>query len=165
MSSAQKTNAAGLALVKRFEGLRLAAYPDPASPRAKHKRATGVDDASLSGAPWTIGYGHTGDVQPGDTITEHQADVILRHDMEDSESEVTVLCPDATPNQFSALVSFVFNLGGSALKGSTLRRKYLAGDVQGAADEFPKWCHAGGEVMPGLVTRRAAERDLFLKAA
>lgn len=68
-----------------------------------------------------------------------------------------------TQNQFDALVSFAFNVGEGALAESTLLRKLNAGDYIGAADEFGKWVKADGEVLPGLVSRRAAERALFLK--
>lgn len=63
--------------------------------------------------------------------------------------------------QFDALVDFAYNLGAGALKTSTLLTKLNQYDFQGAADEFPKWVHGGGVVLPGLVKRRAAEQDLF----
>jgi GH24 family phage-related lysozyme (muramidase) len=66
-------------------------------------------------------------------------------------------------NQFSAMVSFAFNVGLNAYRGSTLLRKHNAGDFAGAAAEFPRWVYAGGEVLPGLVRRREAERTLYLK--
>jgi len=66
-------------------------------------------------------------------------------------------------NQFSALVSFVFNVGIGNFKASTLLKKLRGGDYLGAADEFPKWRRANGKILRGLVLRRAAERDLFLK--
>lgn len=141
---ARKVNQAGLDLIKRFEGLRLDAYLCPA----------GV---------WTIGYGHTGDVKAGDRITEHQADVILALDVERFEAGVETAVPGTRDNEFAALVSFAFNLGLAALGGSTLLKKLRAGDRVGAAAEFMKWTHAAGHVLPGLVKRRAAERDLFLQ--
>jgi len=61
-------------------------------------------------------------------------------------------------NQFDALVS-----GEGAFKGSTLLKKLNATDYIGAADQFPQWNKGGGKVMKGLVRRRAAERELFLK--
>lgn len=64
--------------------------------------------------------------------------------------------------EFDALVDFAFNLGIGNLANSTLLEKLNEGDRQGAADEFPKWCHANGKTLGGLVKRRAAERDLFL---
>ena len=63
--------------------------------------------------------------------------------------------------QFDALCSFTFNLGGGALSSSTLLRKLNERDYAGAAEEFPRWCHAGGREVPGLVRRRLAEQSLF----
>ena len=67
-----------------------------------------------------------------------------------------------TDNEFGALVSFSFNLGLGNLQKSTLLKKVNAGNMVGAAEEFLKWTKAGGKVLPGLVKRRAAERELFL---
>ena len=75
---------------------------------------------------------------------------------------ISIIKTALTENQFSALVSFTFNLGAGALQRSTLRMKLNRGEVQGAADEFPKWLIAGGRILAGLVRRRAAERALFL---
>lgn len=140
-----KINDAGLAIIKKFEGCKLKAYKCPA----------GV---------WTIGYGHTGDVKPGQVITQHQADTILDYDVEKFEEGVTTLLSNLKPtaNQFSALVSFAFNLGITALANSTLLKKYRAGDLEGAGKEFGKWVKAAGKVLPGLVKRRAEEAALFL---
>lgn len=138
-----KTNEAGKDLIKKAEGLRLEAYLCPA----------GV---------WTIGYGHTGaHVLPGSKVTEHQADAILDADLAKFEAAVARLAPGASENEFSALVSFTFNLGEAALARSTLLKKFLDGDKAGAASEFMKWTSAG-KVLPGLVKRRADERRLFL---
>lgn len=137
-----RTNAAGLALIKKFEGCKLQAYLCPA------------------GVP-TIGWGHTRDVKLGQRITQHQADVILESDLDVYEENVAELCPGTNENQFSALVSFAYNLGVTNLGSSTLRKKYLRGDLAGAAAEFGKWVKAKGQVLPGLVARRAAERALF----
>lgn len=68
-------------------------------------------------------------------------------------------------NQFSALVSFAYNIGLNALSGSTLLKKLNAGDIIGAADQFLRWNKAGGKELKGLTDRRHAERDLFLTAA
>lgn len=138
----------GYALIKEAEGLRLRAYPDPAS----------------GGAPWTIGYGHTGaEVHEGQEITAEEAETLLRKDITELAlrvaSSVTVPVND---NQFSALMSFTYNLGVGKLRGSTLLRKLNAGDSQGAADEFLRWTMPGSSVHAGLLARRQAERALFL---
>lgn len=139
-----KVNSRGLQLIKHFEGLFLQAYLCPAE-------------------VLTIGYGHTADVQPGDVITPEQADTFLLEDVSASERAVNrfVTVP-LTQNQFDALVSFVFNLGGHNFKSSTLLRKLNAGDYTGAAEEFPRWVNAGGKQLSGLIRRREAEKALFL---
>lgn len=140
-----RTNAAGLDIIKRFEGLRLRAYLCPAG-------------------KWTIGYGHTGDVKRGDAITEHQADAILAVDVDTAERDVAELVKvELTDNEFSALVSFVFNFGRAKFAASSLLRLLNEGRKAEAAAELPKWKHAAGRVTPGLVRRRLAERELFLK--
>lgn len=136
-------NDAGLDLIKQFEGLELTAYRD----------SVGV---------LTIGYGHTGpDVKEGMKITEAQADALLREDVTEAEDAVSRLCPVTTDNQFSALVSFTFNLGEGNLASSTLRAKHNAGDYAGAQAEFGRWVYAGGVKLNGLVKRRDAEAELY----
>jgi len=66
-------------------------------------------------------------------------------------------------NQFDSLVDFAYNVGAKALLKSTLLRKLNAGDTTGASAEFAKWVKGGGVTLPGLVTRREAERVLFVK--
>ncbi len=139
-----QTNPAGRHIIMGAEGLRLEAYLCPAS-------------------VWTIGYGHTRDVKPGQKITEHQAQVILEHDLEIFERGVAELAPGANANQFSAFVSLAYNIGLKAFEGSALLREFKAGRMSAAAAQFDRWVHGGGKVLPGLVKRRAAERALFLE--
>lgn len=144
-----QVNAPGLQLIKNFEGCRLTAYDD----------GTGV---------LTVGWGHTGSVNGkpvalGMTITQTTADDLLATDLEKFEEGVNKkVSHDLTPNQFAALVSFAYNEGLGALEGSTLLRLLNAGDTQAAADQFGDWTTADGQVLEGLVRRRAAERALFL---
>ena len=138
-----RINEAGLNLIKDFEGCRLKAYLCPA----------GV---------WTIGYGHTQGVKPDMVINQLQAERFLRQDLKRFEDAVTSLVKvPITPNQFSALVSFAYNVGTGALYDSTLLRKLNKKDYKGAANEFLRWNKAGGKVLPGLTRRRLAEKDLF----
>lgn len=139
-------NAAGIKLIKAFEGCKLKAYRD----------IVGV---------LTIGYGHTGaDVFEGQVITQEEAERLLRDDLEAFEVGVARLVKvSLTENQFAALVSFAYNLGLRALGGSTLLKLLNKGDPEGAALEFTKWSHAGGRVVAGLVRRREAEKALFLQ--
>ncbi|MFM6454708.1 MAG: lysozyme [Planktothrix sp.] len=134
----------GVKLIKSFEGMELEAYQDA------------VD-------VWTIGYGHTKTVEPGMAITEAKAEALLRQGLEEFEEAVTeAVQVSINPNQFSALVSFCFNLGAGSLFQSTLLKLLNQGDFQGAADQFPRWNKAGGQVLEGLTRRRKAERALFL---
>jgi hypothetical protein len=102
-------------------------------------------------------------VRSGDKCTAQQADRYLAHDLQEFERAVAAMVTvPVTSNQFSALVSLAYNIGISALRGSTLLRLLNAGDYAGAANQFLRWNRGGGRVLPGLVKRRAAERDLFL---
>lgn len=143
------TSDLGLALVKRFEGLETVAYPDPGN--------------RVTGEPWTIGYGHTRGVRRGDTCTEAQATLWLREDLHAAEGAVRHLVDvPLNQGQFDALASFVFNVGAGAFGNSTLLRLLNVGDAAGAAEQFKRWNRGADGPLPGLVTRRAAERDLFV---
>jgi lysozyme len=142
-----QTSTNGRKLIEQFEGLDLRTYND----------GTGV---------LTIGYGHTSaagspKVLKGQTITSEQADQILSSDLGKVEAQVNkfVTIP-LNQNQFDALVSFQFNTGD--LGKSSILKKLNAKDYQGAADAFLLYNQAKGRVLQGLVTRRAAERKLFL---
>jgi GH24 family phage-related lysozyme (muramidase) len=73
------------------------------------------------------------------------------------------LCPKADGYRLEALASFAYNLGGTRLAGSTLRRHTNHGDFEKAAEEFNKWVYAGGVKLAGLVLRREVERSIFMK--
>ena len=137
---------AGVELIKRFEGLRLAAYLD----------AVGVP---------TIGYGHTRGVQLGQKISEAAAEALLKEDLARFETAVNALATVAiTQNEFDALVSFAFNAGADALRNSTLLRLLNAGAPRhDVANQLLRWNKAGGRALAGLTARRGAERDLFLQ--
>lgn len=141
----REINKAGLALIQRFEGLRLEAYQD----------SVGV---------WTIGYGHTKNVGPGDTLTEDEADDRLLDDLQTAEECVESAVPGLTDNQFAACVALAFNIGCSAFKNSTLVKLCWAKDFLGAASQFSRWDMAGGRHVPGLANRRRAEAALFSEA-
>lgn len=134
----------GLQLTERFEGLKLTAYRD----------IVGV---------LTIGYGHTGpDVIEGMTITQEQAEKYLEEDTANAVDAVNGLVSVAlTQNEFDSLVDFVFNLGRRAFANSTLLSLLNSGNYDGAADEFEKWSHAGGQLVAGLLRRRQAEKEQF----
>lgn len=137
----------GRNFIKGFEALRLVAYPDPGT----------------GGKPWTIGWGHTKGVKQGERITQEQAEQFFSDDLAVFELTVnSAIKRPMTQNQFDAMVSLAFNIGGPAFAGSTLVKKFNADDIQGAADQFPRWKFSDGKIMPGLVKRRAAEREMFL---
>ncbi len=135
-----KISQKGIDLIKKYEGCKLTAYKCPA----------GV---------WTIGYGHTTGVCPGDKITQKQADEYLRYDLERYESIVNAY--DSlyhwTQNQFDSLVSFAFNVGNiTGLTAAGSRNKYVI------AEKMLLYIKANGKPLTGLVKRRQEERELFV---
>jgi lysozyme len=139
---------AGLALTESEEGLRLTAYQD----------VRGV---------WTVGWGHTGpDVHEGLTITQGQAEALLRADIAHAVATVNrfVKVP-LTQTEFDALVDFTYNAGCGAFEGSTMLKDLNAGDYAAAADQFEVWDKAGGETVADLLRRREAEERLFANGA
>ena len=143
-----KISAAGIELLKQFEGCRLTAYQD----------SVGV---------WTIGFGTTTGVKEGQTISQIKAEEYLRFDLAIFEKAVTEsLKVPVNQNQFDALVSFTYNVGVSAFRSSTLLNLINEKtDKKVVAAEFSKWVKAGNQTLPGLVSRRKAESELFLKGA
>lgn len=145
------TSPEGIALIQQFEGFQARRYVCPAG--------------KLS-----IGYGHV--LLPGDhveVLTEARATELLRADLKTIELYLTACLPAAPQCQFDALASFAYNCGLRALDRSTLLRLAKKGDARGAAEQFQLWVKATDPIsgqkvtLPGLVKRRAAERDLFLK--
>lgn len=135
-------------LIKKWEGCRLTAYPDP---------GTGAD-------PWTIGYGSTGpDVTEGLIWSQAQAERRLSEDVAKFMGGVkAALKRPATPAQLGAMTSLAYNIGLGAFKGSTLLKQFNAGNTAEAAEQFLRWNRAGGKVMAGLTNRRKDERSEFL---
>lgn len=138
----------GVALVKRFEGFRGEAYRD----------AVGV---------WTIGYGHTAmagppEVKPGLKIDRAQAAEILARDLEMfAEGVRRLLARSIGEQQFSALVSFAYNVGLGNFRKSSVLAAVNAGTLDAVPRRLQLWIKAGGRTLPGLVKRRAAESALF----
>lgn len=144
----RKASPAAYGLVKQFESLQLRAYLCPAH-------------------VWTIGWGHTAGVKPGDNVTEEQAEALLASDIAPLERDLPrVIHAPLTQGQFDALVSLCFNLKGGALALPSIAPKLVAklnaGDPAGAADELLDIDKANGQVLPGLTRRRQAERQVFL---
>jgi lysozyme len=141
-----KTSDQGIEFVKQHEGVRLNAYQD----------SVGI---------WTIGVGHTGkDVAPGMVIDDKEVDRLLKLDLEEVEKCIDAFCDvELTQCQFDALGSLIFNIGCGAFKNSTLLQLLNQKNYRGAAQQFSRWCRAGGNVIPGLLSRRKDEIGLFLK--
>lgn len=134
-------------LVKKFEGFSPTPYVCPAG-------------------YLTIGYGHV--LTPTEkevlkVITREEAELLLERDLQKYLSQVSRLSPPLPPLCLFSLTSFTYNVGVFAYQRSTLRRKLLRAEYEDAANEFLKWVYAGGRVLPGLVKRRQAEREMFLK--
>lgn len=150
---ARSVNAETIEHVKRWEGFRAKAYPDP---------------GSRDGKPVTIGYGQTRrngkPIQLGETITEDEASEWLLSELRRVAAVVdqAVKVP-INDNQFGALVSFTYNVGDSAFKGSTLLKKLNAGDYAAVPAQLARWNKNDGKVMPGLTNRRASEAGLWAK--
>lgn len=130
----------GIELIKEFEGCQLTAYRCPA----------GV---------LTIGYGHTGDVKDGQTITAEYAETLLRSDLVKYELKVSKYDPRYgwTQNEFDAMVSFAYNIGNidQLTDRGTRSRETIA-------EKMLQYNKAGGKTLSGLTRRRKAERELFL---
>lgn len=136
-----------LPFTKQHEGCRLEAYPDPVS----------------GGDPITIGYGATGpDIVLGTVWTQEQADADLSSRLQalgdQVDSEVQIALSD---NQKAAVVDFCYNVGFHAFANSTMASCLNQNDISGASEQFARWNKAGGQVVQGLVNRRAAEAELF----
>mgnify|MGYP001384206328 CR=1 FL=1 len=141
-----KTSERGINLIQHFEGFYNKPYYCPA----------GV---------LTIGYGTViQDPTPYmNGITKEQATELMMKEVVRNEKSIgRLIVAPLNQNQFDALISFVYNLGAGNLQISTLRRKINSLDYAGAANEFLKWCKAGGRVLPGLVRRRKVEAELFM---
>lgn len=136
----------GLILTEQYEGLETTAYFD------KFAKV------------WTIGYGHTGrEVVQGLVWTIQQCKQALNLDIQWAVAVVNEnVIPTINQNQFDALVDFTFNAGAGSFLTSTLLRLVNTSDFINAANEFGKWVHSRGVVVPGLVRRRAEEKTLFL---
>lgn len=143
MNEDLRTSAAGLEIIKNFEGFRAKAYICPA----------GV---------LTIGYGTTSSVHRGQVVNESQATALLARDVVSFEREIkrSVKVP-LEQHEFDALVSFVYNVGPGNFRSSTLLKRLNASAFQEVPAQMMRWNKGGGRVLEGLNRRRAAEGRLF----
>ena len=140
-------------LAKRFEGFHRVRKDNPGR----------AHPYLCPAGSWTIGYGHLCDAEHP-PITESEADDYLARDLETALAATLRHCPvlaDEPEARLVAIVDFTFNLGAGRLQTSTLRRRISQRDWEAAATELGRWVYGGGKVLPGLVARRKAERDLL----
>jgi len=145
-----KLSSSGVLFLKQQEGCRLDAYQD-------------------KGGVWTIGYGDTYDVQPGDRITMDEAE--RRFLARVAEFETAVLSAVKRPmtqGQFDSLVSLTYNIGGRGFAESQLCELFNAADLEGAARQFGRWIYVKGKLLQvrrGDKGENVAEWQRTLKAA
>jgi lysozyme len=144
-----EVNKAGRGLIKQFEGCKLKAY-------------------QCSAGHWTIGFGNTfyedgTKVKQGDVITQQRADELFDYILEDFINQIKPLIKSLlSDNNFSAIVSFAYNVGVNNLRRSTLLKKVNANPKDPSIRaEFMKWVRANNVVLKGLVRRREAEAKLY----
>ena len=151
-----KINEAGISLIKKWEGNH--------GPKEDGLLHSYICPAGV----WTISWGATyiegAPVRANTTITPEQGEDLLLADVGQAETAIgKLITAELTPNMFSALCSWTYNLGTGALQRSSLRRLYLNdGRYEEAADEFLRWVFCNGRRLRGLVLRRTDERALFL---
>ena len=137
------TSMEGVSLIKKFEGCELEAY-------------------QCSANVWTIGYGHTKDVEKGDTITKEEAEQMLVDELHEYENYINKYVNVAlSQNQFDALVSWVYNLGPANLTASTMLKVLNNGKYEEVPAQMKRWNKVNGQVKQGLVRRREAEALLY----
>jgi len=133
----------GIELLTHFEGLKLEAYQD----------SVGV---------WTIGYGHTKGVHKGMTITQEQAESMLLEELKEYEGYVERYVEvELTQEQFDALTVWVYNLGPTNFRNSTLLKRLNESNYEDVPAQIKRWNKAGGQELAGLTKRRASEAHLF----
>ena len=117
------------------------------------------------GGVWTIGYGHTHGVKPGDVCSAEMANDWLEAEVDECWHAIDHgIAVTLAQHEMDALTSLAYNIGVGAFLTSTLLRRLNSGDFGSAAEEFPRWCRDNGRIVPGLVKRRAAERQMFTDA-
>ncbi|WP_170136807.1 lysozyme [Mesorhizobium loti] len=153
LGSARELTKLGFDLIKHFEGWSAAAYDDP----SKY---------------CTIGYGHLIALKPCRSIdlndfskplTDPQGIALLEKDTRSARASVEKLVKvDLSDDQFSALSSFVFNVGKDNFANSSMLSLINESEFDKASKQFGRWVKSKGKVLPGLVTRRACEATLFV---
>lgn len=136
-------------MLKRHEGLRLRAYPDPAT----------------GGEPYTIGWGYAQGVKPGDVWTLEQAEAMLRKTAAGFIAAALQKCPQLLfepSNRAAACACLAYNIGIASFYASSVRKRTERREYKGAAEAFKLWNKANHRVMRGLTLRRIAEAKVYL---
>tara|TARA_R100000781_G_scaffold112477_1_gene79730 strand:- start:436 stop:927 length:492 start_codon:yes stop_codon:yes gene_type:complete len=142
-----KISEEGKSLIKKFEGCELKAYKCPAG-------------------KWTIGFGHVKNVKEGDEWSQSHAEHMLDVELEEYEGYINDMVDmQLNQNQFDALVAWIYNLGPSNFRTSTLRKKLTPETISEVPYEIKRWNKANGKTLDGLIRRREAESLLFQKKA
>lgn len=137
----------GLKFIKNEEGFRAEAYRD-------------------TGGVWTLGFGTIKvdgrPVEAGQTCTEQEAEAWLHSDLAWAQTAVNQLVKvPLKQHQFDALVSFVYNVGETAFRNSTMLKLLNGALYMDASKQFARWVFDNGKIITGLVKRRMRERALF----
>ena len=144
MNQAMHVSYSGLEIIKSYESFSATWYLCPSK-------------------EWTIAYGHVRlAIDKFEIVSKAFADILLKGDCLIAEASIKRnVKVELNQNQFDALVSFVFNIGVSQFKSSTLLKLLNTGDYKAASEQFKRWNKADGKVLKGLVTRRSLEAKLF----
>lgn len=165
-------------LIKQFEGLSLASYPDPCSPLSIELTKHGILQkfidgklelppylAKLSGEPYTAMYGETEGIKQGQVFTIEEAEARLTAKVKKLTLEVIEAVPSLAKlsnEAIAACVSLAYNVGLTAFKNSTVAKCISKGDLLAAGEAFLMWTKAGGKFVQGLLNRRLVEKAVFL---
>lgn len=137
------------ALIKPWEGLELRAYPD----------IVGV---------WTVCYGETKGVRPGQTFTKAQCeDKLFTRVVQDYYAPLKECIPgfDEKPVGWqAAAISVTYNIGVGAACKSTAAALARQNKIVESCHAWTRFNRAGGRVVQGLVNRRAAELKVCLSS-
>lgn len=162
-----KTSKEGLEEIQSSEKCKLKAYPDPYSPLAIAKRKKQPTEG-LSGDPWTIGWGQTGEgIKEGVEWTQEQADSARDATVAAREKAISkALTRAATQGQFDAMISLSYNIGVRAFQNSTVLRQHNAGNFRDAGAAFMMWNKVTVDGVltysEGLNNRRHREKAIYL---
>jgi len=114
---------------------------------------------------WTVCYGDTRDVKPGQRQTDAQCQDRLYAQIADHAKPIVACVPQLKGKdyQLAASVSLAYNIGTGGFCKSTVAKRFRAGDLKGGCQAFYSWRFAGGKEVRGLANRRKQEIALCMK--